>query len=198
MTLDFQTWMRAVWESITEPSDMAGKVIGLRLPKEALWTALALIAVLNVLLLSMLQMLTPAPAGLEQGVFVLAPFAYAAIIGIFLALFVGGTYQVGRLLGGAGSLEATLAIIVWFQAISLTLEAIQLVLVLITPAIASLFGIVTLGILLWVFVNFVNVLHRFDSIGKAIVAIVLSLIATALISGIVLTILGVAPMGGVV
>ena len=178
-----------------EPSDSARKVVGMNVPREALWTALALIAVLNVVLLATLQMVSPAPIAFQESAFALAPFAYVGIIGVFLVLFVGGTYYVGRMLGGIGTLTATLAIIVWFQSISLTLEAIQLLLVLISPAIASIFGLLSLGALIWCFVNFVNVLHGFENLGKAIIAITLSLIATALTSGIILAILGVGPTG---
>lgn len=178
-----------------EPSEMARKVVALDLPREALWMALALIAVINVLLLSGLQFLSPAPVAFADSAFALAPFAYVSIIGIFLALFVGGTYYVGKLLGGTGQLISTLAIIVWFQSISLTLEAIQLVLVLVSPAIASIFGMLSLGALIWCFVNFVNVLHGFNNLGKASVAIVLALISTAMIAGIILAVLGVGPVG---
>jgi hypothetical protein len=195
MTLDFQSWMRAVWTSIMEPSDSARKVVGMDVPREALWTALALIAVINVILLASLQMVSPAPIAFQESAFSLAPFAYVVIIGVFLVLFVGGTYYVGRLLGGIGTLTATLAIIVWFQSISLTLEAIQLLLVLISPAIASIFGLLSLGALIWCFVNFVNVLHGFENIGKSIIAIALALISTAMVSGIILAILGLAPVG---
>lgn len=195
MTINFQTWMQAVWLSIMEPSKMAEKAIGLNLPREALWTGLALVAVLNVVLLSLLQLLSPAPIVFEDQVFALSPFAYVAIVGVFLAMLVGGTFYVGKMMGGVGSFAATLTIIVWFQTVSLTLEAVQLVLVLISPAVASLFGMLSLGALIWCIVNFVNVLHGFESLGKALTAIVLALIGTALCAGIVLAIFGVGPAG---
>lgn len=198
MTIDFQTWMRAVFTSIMEPSKMAQKVIGLNLPREALWTALALVAVLNVVLLALLQMLSPAPIAFEEQAFALSPFAYVAIIGVFLALLVAGTYYTGKIMGGVGTFTATLTIIVWFQSVSLTLEAIQLVLVLISPAIASIFGMLSLGALIWCIVNFVNVLHGFENLGKALATIVLALVGTALCAGIVLAVLGVGPAVGAV
>lgn len=198
MTINFQTWMKAVWLSIMEPSNMAQKVIGLNLPQQALWTGLALVAVLNVVLLALLQMLSPAPIVFEEQAFALSPFAYVAIIGIFLVMLVGGTYYIGKIMGGVGTFAATLTIIVWFQSISLTLEAIQLVLVLISPAVASIFGMLSLGALIWCIVNFVNVLHGFQNLGKALAAILLALIGTALSAGIVISILGVGPAMGTV
>ncbi len=198
MTIDFQTWMRAVWSSIMEPSKMAEKAIGLDLPREALWISLALVAVLNVVLLALLQMLSPAPIAFEEQAFTLSPFAYAAIIGVFLVFLVAATYYTGKVMGGVGSFTATLTIIVWFQSVSLTLECIQLVLVLISPAIASIFGMLSLGALIWCIVNFVNVLHGFENLAKALTTIVLALIGTALSAGIILAILGVGPTVGAV
>jgi hypothetical protein len=195
MTLTFQSWMQAVWTSIMEPSESARKVIAMEVPKQALWTGLALVAVLNVVLLSSLQLVSPPPEGVADGGFVLSPFSYAMIIGVFLVLFVLGVQAVGRFFGGTGTQEATLAIIVWFQAVSLTLETVQVVLVLISPVIGSLFGLLSLGVLLWVFVNFVNVLHTFDNIAKAIITILLALVLTALGAGLVLAALGIGPSG---
>jgi len=195
MTVTFQSWMQAVWNSIMEPSDTAHKVIAFGAPAQALWTALALVAVLNVVLLAILQLLTPTPVTADINTFQLSPFAYTAIIGAFLILFVFGLESVGRFFGGAGTRVATLAIVVWFQAVSLTLEAVQLVLVLISPAIASLFGLLSLAALVWVFINFINVLHKFENLGKALVTIVLALMMTALGAGLILAILGIGPAG---
>lgn len=196
MTITFQGWMQAIWTSVMEPSHAARKVLSMDFPRTWLWTGLALVAVINVIMLALLQLLSPVPVAFEQQAFSLSPFAYVAIIGVFLVLFVFATYHVGKLFGGTGTLEATLAIIVWFQSISLTLEAIQVLLVLISPAIASIFGLISLGALIWCFVNFINVLHAFENLGKAIATIILALIGTALVAGIILTILGVAPVGG--
>lgn len=177
---------------------MARKILGMQFPKDVLWTALALIVVLNVVLLAALQLFSPAPIAFEGQVFSLSPFASAAIIGVFLVLLVFGTYFAGRILGGQGTFVATLTIIVWFQSISLTLEAIQLGLVLISPPIASIFGMLSLGALIWCFVNFVNILHGFENLGKAILAILFALIGTGLAAGMVLAILGLGPAGAAI
>lgn len=195
MTFDLQSWMRAVWTSIMEPTAMAQKAIDLNLPREALWTALGLVAVLNVIMLSLLQLVSPAPIAFEEQVLVLSPFAYVAIIGVFLAMLVLGVFYTGKMMGGVGTLEGTLTIVVWFQSISLTLEAIQLLLVIISPAIASIFGMLSLGALIWCFVNFINVLHGFGNLGKSAVAIILALIGAALFAGILLSVFGIGPVG---
>ena len=197
MTVDFQTWMRAVWTSIMEPTESARKAIEMNVARETLWTALALIAVVNVILVVLLQMISPAPVAFQEQAFALSPFGFVAIISIFLVMFVFGVFYAGQIMGGTGTLHGSLTIIVWFQSISLTLEAIQLVLVVISPAIASIFGLLSLGALIWCFLNFINVLHGFKNLGKAFAAVFIALIGTALLAGIILAVLGVGPAGGV-
>ncbi|SIT79317.1 Yip1 domain-containing protein [Yoonia rosea] len=196
MTIDFQTWMRAVWTSIVEPTESARKALAMDIPAQALWTGLALVAVLNVMLVALLQVISPMPQAMQEQGFALSPFGFFGIIGIFFVLFVYGIFYAGRMIGGQGTLQATLTIVVWFQAVSLTLEGMQFVLVLISPAIGSIFGLLTLGALIWCFMNFINVLHGFNNLGKALGAIVLALIGTALVSGIILAVLGASPTGG--
>lgn len=198
MTIDFKGWVRAVWMSVIEPADMAGKILAMKFDRQAMWTALALVTVLNVILLGVLQIVSPAPVMFQDQVISLSPFAYAAIVGSFLTFFVFTIFHAGRLMGGIGTLLGTLTLVVWFQAMSLTLEAIQLALVLFSPAIAGLFGIMSLGAIIWAFVNFVNVLHGFGNMGKSALVIVIASIGTAMGTGVVMALLGIAPPGGTV
>lgn len=196
MTVDFQTWMRAVWTSIMEPSESARYALSLKPPAEALWLGLGLAAVLNVLFLATLQNLSTVPVAMEDQVFVMSPIGYLGVIGVFLVIFVFALQQAGRWLGSSAQLPEVLLVTVWFQAISLTLEAMQLVLVLISPAIAAIFGMIAFGAMLWCFVNFVNVLHGFANLFKAVFSILIALIVTALISGIILSLFGISTPGG--
>jgi hypothetical protein len=135
---------------------------------------------------------------MQEQVISLSPFGYAGIIATFLTFLVFLVFQVGRVMGGAGSFAGTLALIVWFQAVSLTLEAIQVVLVLFSPGMAALFGMISLGAIIWTFVNFINVLHGFANIGKSIVAIIMALLGTVIATGIVMAILGITVPGGTI
>lgn len=197
MNITFQSWMQAVWMSLIEPAEMAARVLGMRFSREAMWLALALVAVLNVILLAVVQIVSPAPLIMQEQMIALSPFAYAAIIGSFLTFLVFMLVHAGRMVGGTGTLDGALMLIVWFQAISLTLETIQVGLLMISPGVAALFGMISLGAIIWVFVHFINVLHGFANFGKAIAVIVLALIATALGTGVVMGMLGIsAPVGG--
>lgn len=198
MTFDFQNLLRAVGRSLSEPAEIAGEIVAMQWKREALWTALALVTVLNVLLLALLQMISPVPDALEQQGIVLSPFTYTLLVGAFLVLFVVTIQGFGRMLGGKGSFDATLTLMVWFQVISLSLETVQFVLVLVSPVLGGLFGMVSLGLLLWCIMNFIDVLHGFQHKGKALAVLVMSLIGTAMGAGVILAIAGVQVSGGTI
>ena len=198
MTIDLQSWLRHGWQSLMEPAQMAAEVLALRLPKEAMWTGLALVAVLNVLLLGIVQMVSPATAELQKQMVTLTPFSYLGIIGAFLTFLVFMLVHAGRMMGGTGTIEASLTLLVWFQALSLTLEFIQIVIVLISPTIAGLFELVPLGAIIWVFINMIRVLHDFDGLGKSVIVIFIALIGTVLGTGLVMSLLGINPVVGAV
>ncbi|WP_019953733.1 YIP1 family protein [Yoonia vestfoldensis] len=195
MNITMQSAGRALWAAITDPATAARQALDWRLGLGNLWTALALVAVLNVLMLALLQAVSPMPVVIQEGM-TLTPFSYAVIITVFLFLLVYTIYHVGRMMGGQGTVEDSLTVIVLFQSVSVALEAVQVLLVVISPQIASIFGLVSLAILIRCILNFVNVMHRFQSLGKAFGTLLFAVIGTALIAGIVLTVLGVAPTGG--
>jgi hypothetical protein len=195
MNITMQSATRTLWATIVDPAVAAQRALDLRVSLPTLWTALALVAVLNVLMLALLQAVSPAQTVMQEQGMVLTPFSYAAIITVFLFLLVYTLYHIGRMMGGQGTVEDSLTIVVLFQCVAVALEAVQVVLVVISPPIAGIFGLISLAIMLRCILNFVNVMHRFENLGKAFLAVLFAIIATALIAGIVLTVLGVAPTG---
>ena len=196
MTITFQSWMRAVWISLIEPAEIAAKVLTMRFRRDVMWTAMALIAVVNVLLLEIFKFLTPSNALMHEQVLSLSPFSYTAIIGSFLALLAVMLVQAGRIFGGRGTLDGALMLIIWLQAISLTLETIQVALLFISIHVASLFGMISLGAIIWVIINFINVLHGFSNVGKSVLVIAMAMIATGFGMLFVMAFLGVSPPVG--
>ncbi len=195
MTFDMGSWMRAVWASLTEPADMAGKVMAMRFEPAAMWMAIALIAVLNVLFLAVMQFLSPVAVAMQEEAVRLSPFALTAVIWLSLVLLVLTTSYIGQWMGGQGDLQATLTLMVWFHSINLTLEAGQLLLMLISPYLAALASLIMFGALVWCIINFINVLHGFENLVKSIVILALSVFAMGLIAGLILVLFGITPGG---
>lgn len=197
MTFDAKDWFRAVGRTVLEPTQMGRAVLSTRFDMSFLWTALALVAVLNVLFVAVVQIISPVPIAIREGQVALSPFALTVVIGVSFVLLVYTVHLVGRWMGGQGDLHQTLTVMVWFYSVNLTLELGQIVLLLLSPALASIYNLVVAGSLIWCIINLINVLHGFENIGKAIVTLILSLVGMAIGGGLVLAVLGITPGGTV-
>jgi len=195
MTFNLQTWMTMVRASIMTPAIVATDLIARRIDSRALWIAIALIAVLNVLFLALMQALSPIPVAFTEGTIVMSPFATAFMIAALMTLLVFTTLHIGRVFGGQGNLNAVLTVMVWFHSVSLTLEVIQIGLLLVSPLLSTLWGMASLVGLFWCIINFVNVLHGFNNLGKAALTFILALFAAAFVAGMLLIFVGAAPAG---
>lgn len=188
MTIAPQDIPAMVYKSLMEPAAVAKDLIALRWDRATLWMALALVAVLNVLLLALVQVISPLPDSLVQQGISMTPFSYAIVVGVFLTLLIFTSRGFGKMLGGVGELQDMLVIVVWFQVMSVALEAVQVVLLIFSAGLASLFGLASLGVLIWCMINFLDVAHGFGNKAKAIGTLVLAVLATAMGSGLVLAV----------
>ena len=114
----------------------------------------------------------------------------------FLALNTFLTHNIGRMMGGQGSFDATLTLMAWFQVVSLALTAVQFVLMLLSPILGLLFSVVSFALLLRCMVMFVDVLHGFGHLGKAFGTALAALFASVLVGVLFLPLLGVEMPGG--
>lgn len=164
MTLDAPHFLALVWRSVTDPVPVAQGIRDMRWDRNVLWTGFALVAVLSAILQGVLQLMIPAEA--EQN-WMPPALIYGALMYGFLALNAWLTYVIGKAMGGTGSFDETLTLMVWFQLISLTLSGAQFLLMLVMPLLAVVFALASFMMLLRCMVHFIDVLHRFDSLPKA-------------------------------
>ena len=193
MTTDFSYWMRAVWESLADPSRMAMKVKATRMESGQLWSALFLIAILNVLFLAAMQYISPLPEEFSENMLVLSPFSMTVLMMLSFSLLVYSVFYVGRAMGGAGDLHQTLTVLVWFHAVNLTLEAMQIVLSLVSPFLSALSSLVIFAGLIWCILNFIDVLHEFGSLLRSLATLIIALVAMALVAVTFMAMFGLTP-----
>jgi hypothetical protein len=198
MNWTLQSWLRAVWQSILTPANVASRILPIQTRPGVLWTVLALVVVLNVLLLALMQAVSPTELVIDGQAIVLSPFNYTAIVACFMLLFISAVSQIGRALGGQGSFHTTMVVMLWLQAVSLTLEVGQVLLVLISQPVAAIYSIISLGALIWCLVNFTMVLHEFAGPGRAILTLALSLMGAVIGTSLLMAMMGVATPGGII
>ncbi len=168
--------LQMVQFSVQSPKQGAEMVLAAKPSREILWMILALVVALSVILSQFMAYLMPAPAEQE----VLVPFRYspvmfALIMWGLLVLMVCCTHYIGAMFGGTGAFDDSLTVVIWLQTILLVIQVVQLVLALFSPTISGIIGLVFGLLSIWIFVNFVAVVHGFKSLTYVFVGLVLSL-----------------------
>ncbi|MDA0962158.1 MAG: YIP1 family protein [Proteobacteria bacterium] len=180
--------------SLRDPAEAARQVIAFNLPREVLWTALALMAVLNTLMYSVTSALVPGPSPMPA-VFQ-TPLAYLLFMGGALVLVSIALYWAGRSFGGTGSLDDILSVIIWLQFLRVLVQVVSIVLLLTLPLLAALLTLAAAILGLWIFVHFVDQAHRFGSPLKSVGVIVASFIGMVMGLSILLALFGGGFLGG--
>jgi len=187
-----------IWQSAVDPAQVGRFLVGLNLPRSILWQALVLVTVLSVLLVALTQGAVPegpaAPGG--GGPLVLSPFTYAVILGSSLVLLVFALHFTGAGLGGTGEFGGALTLIVWLEVLAMVFRVIVAGVALILPALSGIASAIGLGLLVWVLINFINVLHGFESLWKSAFTLLVALVGISIGVTVFLTLIGVGAAGG--
>lgn len=187
-------WMLAK-QTIADPRLAARQVLAAQLPMAARWMALALTAILSALLLHV--SLTLLPVADQQMLFGFpAPFESALAQGGILVLMAVLAYGVGRWRGGRGSFADALILMVWWQAVLLGFQLVQIAALLLFPVATNLLGLAGLVLVFWLLTGFIAELHGFSSPGLVLVGIIATLVAVAILASLLLMPFMSAGMGG--
>ncbi|WP_170481893.1 YIP1 family protein [Ruegeria arenilitoris] len=183
-----------VMTTVTNPAEAARQLLALKLNRETLWLGLALAIVLNSLVHVVSNMLAPLQ---DPDLQVLAGslVLYVVLAGGSLLLSIAAVFQVGRLLGGTGSFEDVMILMVWMQFFRVLVQVFSLILMLIMPGLFAVLAFAAALLMLYVVVHFIDQAHRFGSPLKALGVLVLSALAIAVIVIVLLSLVG-GPMLG--
>ena len=181
-------WRPLAIATITDPAGAARTLIGLRLTRDVLWTALLLVAVLNALLFSLSNIILPPPP--ELGLLFHSPMLYLAVVAAGLSLSVVSLHVIGRMLGGTGALESILVLVVWLQLLRVAMQAIALLLALLTPAISAMVVLAAAFYGIFIMLHFINQAHGFGSLLRSAGVLLASALAILLVLSLFLSFIG--------
>ncbi|MGR3513817.1 MAG: YIP1 family protein [Paracoccaceae bacterium] len=171
MTLIDSIWAQGM-RAYREPRAAAADVLALGIPREALAPALFAVVALSAILNSVSDMLSPNP------LIVMSPFQMAILSFVLITAYSFALAKIGNFLEGVGNFPDALLLIVLLQAMFLPLIALQLILFVLSPALAGLYVLVMLALVFWVQLNFIAALHGFTSLGRAFGVLLLAGVAT--------------------
>lgn len=172
-----------------EPRKAAADVIALGVPREALVPGLMVVVILSVVLNAVAEAVAPTPLG------VISHFQLTVFLLILFVSLAASVYKVGQMMGGVGQWHDSLMLAIFFQAIFLPLQAMQVLLVITLPALASFLGLGIFVFGIWVNVNFVAALHGFPGLVKALAVLLLGSLVAGFIMAFAMPLIGISFFG---
>lgn len=186
--MTFSDWRQLAITSITKPDHAAPVLMAMRFPTQALWSALVLVAIGNVVLFTLSDLMFPGPSPLP--VFFSVPLIYFAIVAGGLSLTVLSLFWTGKVMGGTGALADVLVLIVWMQALRVLVQAAALILMLVAPILSALLAFASALVGVYMFVHFINQAHRFNSVGRSAVVLIVSFLVIVVGLSVIITLFG--------
>jgi hypothetical protein len=175
--------------TITRPREAAAQLMGMNIPDDARWLGFVIVVVLSVLI-GQVSVLMMGEEGFQGSMLFMAMFQTSILLGMVVAV-----QGIGRALGGGGTFPDTLVLMAWLQFVMLVFQLVQIVSLLLFPAMFGLVTIAALVFFMWMLTNFIMALHGFTSPTKVFVGIIFSFFAMAVILAILLGMMGLAPGG---
>lgn len=173
-------------QTIRTPDLAARVLLGLNVPTQTLWMALTLTGLLNALLFGVAMVMTPLPEGAP--LFALpSPFQFFVLVTLGLVTMVWALTQIGRWMGGQGSLRDVLILFTWLQFLRIVAQG-AVVLLSFASGLLSMMastGIFVVGV--WIGLHFVNEGHRLGSLGKAAGLLISAGVVALMLISIVMT-----------
>lgn len=186
-------WRKLVRDSFVGPREAARLLIGLDLQPGILLQAAAAISALSVVLGFLALELGPGDVDQVSAAIITTPFLGAIIQFGAIYLVALLTARIGGLFGGTGGFPASLALVVWLNAMMLMVQAVQIGLLLIIPPLAGMVALAAIVWVLWAFANFVTELHGFENPFFVLGGVILSMIVLFFGFAMILAVLGFAP-----
>ena len=172
--------------TLKDPAEVARTLLGLNVPREALWAALGLLAVFNALFYMLNAFLVPSPLYEVIG----SPLRYFVLTVATIVLFVLAFHRVGRMFGGKASLNDSLVLVVWHQSLYLLAQVVVLFVSFLSPLLGLLLLLATIIVGVFVLLHFINQAHRLNSIPQAVLVLLGMVVAIIIGLSIVLIVIG--------
>jgi len=188
-------WLRRmVVESLLRPRAAGEELLSVPPGRDALWTWLALLSVLNGILYS-LTLPTEAELGMTLPPFMASPITLSIFVAVVMVLMTWFFTMAGRFLGGRGDFGGMLQVTCWLQSLRLGFQIVVTLFATAAPGLGGLLAFVGGIWSLYILANFLTAVHRFETPMRAIGVMVIGVIGVAFAMTFLLTLFGAGPSG---
>lgn len=179
--------------TLRDPQAAARIVLGWKLSREALWTAILLTGVVVTILFSLGNLVMPLPAPLQA--LGTSPFIYLVIaVGGFVATVLA-VFWTGRMMGGRGDLYDFMTLLLWLQVLRTAAQAAILAALFLVPVLGGFLSLFVFVATLWIFINFISVGLQLDSLWRAVFVLIVGALAFMIGLSFLLSLIGVTATG---
>lgn len=179
--------------TVRDPASALRILQAMGLPMSARWMLLLLSVILSTMLAVLSLMLIPVVPGDPVTAILADPMTLAGIQLVAMvasAIFVA---QVGRMFGGHGTFPDALLVVAWVELLLVGLQAVQLLMMLLFPATASLMSMLALALFVYLAVAMTKALHGFVSTPKVVLGFVGSLFVLGFVLSLIAASFGIVP-----
>ncbi|WP_424967712.1 MULTISPECIES: Yip1 family protein [unclassified Dinoroseobacter] len=194
MTFTPNTVLNLVVQTIKSPQEGASTILSMGLARNVLMQLLGLVVVASVITgqLGVFAMGGGLQDGAMTGPFLMSPMIATFVQFALLIVLITSVHVIGRALGGRGSFEETLSLVIWLQFILLCLQVVQILALILFPVLGALIGLVSIVLFFWLLVNFIAVIHGFTSLGLVLVGVIISAFGILFAMSLILAMLGLS------
>lgn len=182
-----------IWMTLRTPRDAAAALFAMNPSREARFVALGLVVVLSAALGTAAEILFSLVTKVDLGT-TQSPLPLAIIQGTLLIYGAVMVTFIGQRLGGQGRFMDALLALAWIEFILILGQVGQMLVMVFFPLAAVIATLALVGLMFWLLVNFIAVLHGFTNLVAVGAGVIAGFIASALLAGIVLVSLGVVPV----
>lgn len=183
------------WATVRQPRVIARQLILLDLPVRTLWLILLTVAAISAVIGETATLLLIGQSAADADPVAVGPLAKAGIRLGGLVATVLAVHHIGRMMGGKGRFEDSLALIAWLEVVMIAVQVIQILLLVAMPGLGLVVTLAGLALTLWIFTAFVTEIHGFRNMAMVFVTIVASVLAFSFALSLVLSLFGVTFVG---
>ncbi|MEO8531495.1 MAG: YIP1 family protein [Deltaproteobacteria bacterium] len=176
--------------SFRDPRQTFRCVADLNLPRIALWQALALTVIVEVIFTAIGMRVEPAEIPDAFG-FMREPAISALVQALFVVMFILVLHGILQMSAGSNSLDDVVLAVAGVQAILCVFSFAQLILLILAPPMAALLGVVSFVIFVWLLVQFITEAAQFKSAFGSVLIIAGSLTIAGIFAGILMLMSGI-------
>ncbi|MEM6939300.1 MAG: Yip1 family protein [Pseudomonadota bacterium] len=180
--------MPIIQTSVRTPRTAADLIMSMDLDRNTLWTALALVAIVNTLMLYFVVQF--ADPRVEVPSYFGQPMTLFLLNAGLMVAYIHAMYWAGLAIGGQGRLLDVVAVVVWFQALWVLAQAGTMLLSLAIPALGSLVSLAVAIWGFWIFMNFLAAALHLTSPWHSLAVLLVSFLGLVFGFGILVAVFG--------